>query len=133
MKPLSFEISKSKLVFIGIVFICLIFVLNRYRVWNQHDKVEGMYLDWTELFKKEENIRFLLPYFKHDTSRVFSVLSDIRSPYIIVYQDLNNVIVVRELDYTLKLKSGNKITILIHKSDRNEFKIFTFISFNTQH
>lgn len=130
MKPITFEISKSTLIIIGIVFICFLMVLNRYRFYNKHDKVEGQYLDWTELLKKNENIQLLLPYYKNDTTLMLSVLSGVESPYMIVYYDLNNhKVELKALSYSLKKESGSKVRVLINKKNKDNIEVFAFISF----
>lgn len=130
MKSLTFEISKSTLILIGIVFICFLMVLNRYRFYMKHDKVEGQYLDWTELLKKDENVKLLLPYYKDDTTQLLAVLSRIQSPYMIVYYDSNNhKVELKALSYSLKQESGSKVSILVNKENKNEVEVFAFISF----
>ncbi|OQA93075.1 MAG: hypothetical protein BWY27_00089 [Bacteroidetes bacterium ADurb.Bin234] len=130
MKTITFEISKSILILIGIIFICFMMVLNRYRFYNKHDKVEGQYIDWTELFQKNENIQLLLPYFKDDTAQVLSVLSEIKSPYMVVYYDSNiRKVELKALHYSLKKNSGSKVSILINKENKDDIEVFAFISF----
>jgi hypothetical protein len=129
MKSISVEVSKNKLVLIGIVFICILFVLNRYRLWSQYDKVEGMYIDWTDLSNKNVNITHLLPYFNNDTAKIYYQLTLMHSPYNFVYYDIDNKLMFKELDYNLHKYSGDRITVLVNKHDRNSFKIFSFLSF----
>lgn len=127
MKNFTFELSKSNVLFIGYVFIVLLFLLNRFTIFNKYDKVAGIYIDWITTDKKT-NTDLLLHYFDQDTVMVMEMLHDIHTPYTIAYKE-NNKLKYRHLSYTLKQDSGNKIRVLINKKDRDDFYIFTFLAF----
>ncbi len=127
MKKISFQLSKRNVLIIGCFLIFALLITNRLRIWKNFDKTKGIYIEWTAA-NKENNIAYLLNFFKHDTVFVNKIISDIHSPYMIGYID-NNIKSYKQLDYTLQVKTGDTFILLINKYDKNDVREFTFFSF----
>ena len=126
MKNFSFQLSKRNVVIIGCCLIFLLLIINRIRIWYQFNKIKGIYIEWTSA-GKNANIAYLLDFFQ-DTAFVQSMISDIHTPYTIGYIDKQHN-AYKQLDYTLLLKSGSKITVLANKENKEDVREFVFFSF----
>ena len=125
MRYLTFKLSKRIVLYIGFICIFLLFFLNRYKVWKNSDKVEGIYIDWS-IADKKTNINLLLDYFNHDSAFVKQILENTTSPYMIVFKYFNQN-KYKQLDYMLTLNSGDKVPVLVGKNNQKHITIYTFM------